>query len=84
MQGAVLDEQSPAYEEARTIWNAMIDHRPALIAQRATAADVAKAVGFSRSHAGRPPGEGALSAGNREAGELDLPEHMEAVLPSML
>ena len=47
MQGAVLDEQSPAYEEARTIWNAMIDRRPALIAQCATAADVAKAVRFA-------------------------------------
>ena len=50
MQGAVLDEQSPAYEEARTIWNAMIDRRPALIAQCATAADVAKAVRFARDN----------------------------------
>ncbi len=50
MHGAVLDEQSPAYEEARIIWNAMIDRRPALIAQCVSANDVAKAVAFARDN----------------------------------
>ena len=50
MQGAVLDQQSSAYDEARRIWNAMIDRRPALIAQCATAADVARAIGFARDN----------------------------------
>jgi FAD/FMN-containing dehydrogenase len=35
---------SRAYDEARTIWNAMIDRRPALVARCATAAEVQQAV----------------------------------------
>jgi FAD/FMN-containing dehydrogenase len=50
MQGAVLDQRSSGYDEARRIWNAMIDRRPALIAQCATAADVARAIGFARDN----------------------------------
>jgi FAD/FMN-containing dehydrogenase len=36
------------YEEARTVWNAMVDHRPAAIAPCRNAEEVRAAVGFAR------------------------------------
>jgi hypothetical protein len=38
------------YDDARTIWNAMIDKHPAVIARCAGAADVRYAVGFAQEH----------------------------------
>ena len=38
------------YEEARVVWNAMADRRPAAIVRAAGAADVMNAVGFARQH----------------------------------
>jgi FAD/FMN-containing dehydrogenase len=44
--GVVLQDGDPAYDEARTVFNAMIDKRPAMIAQCESAADVQAAVGY--------------------------------------
>jgi FAD/FMN-containing dehydrogenase len=44
----LLQPGEPAYEEARTVWNAMVDRRPAAIAPCATVAEVAAAVAFAR------------------------------------
>jgi FAD/FMN-containing dehydrogenase len=49
-RGQLLRPDSPGYDAARGIWNAMIDRRPALIARCATAADVALAVRLAASH----------------------------------
>jgi FAD/FMN-containing dehydrogenase len=50
MRGPVLTPEDPAYEEARTIWNGLIDRRPAMIAQCSGTADVVDAVNFAREH----------------------------------
>jgi FAD/FMN-containing dehydrogenase len=46
--GDVITPRSPNYDEARAIWNGMIDRRPALIVRCRTASDVAQAVRFAR------------------------------------
>ena len=47
-QGQLLLPGQDGYEEARQVWNAMIDRRPALIARAADTKDVARAVQFAR------------------------------------
>ncbi len=46
--GEIIVPGDPAYDAARTIFNAMIDRRPALIVQCAGVADVVRAVRFGR------------------------------------
>ncbi|MCF3184107.1 FAD-binding oxidoreductase [Streptomyces polychromogenes] len=48
LAGEVFAPDDPGYDEARTIHNAMIDRRPAVIAQCESAADVVTAVRFAR------------------------------------
>ncbi|MGE0354491.1 MAG: FAD-binding oxidoreductase [Gemmatimonadales bacterium] len=50
LRGQLLTPDSPGYDEARKVWNAMIDRRPAMIARCAGAADVVQAVRFARQH----------------------------------
>jgi FAD/FMN-containing dehydrogenase len=47
MRGEVITPDHPEYEQARRVWNGMIDKRPALIARCAGADDVARAVRFA-------------------------------------
>jgi FAD/FMN-containing dehydrogenase len=50
LRGRTLSASDPPYDEARTIWNAMIDRRPGLVVRCAGAADVIAAVRFARSN----------------------------------
>ena len=50
LDGRLLQPGETGYEEARHIWNGMIDRYPALIAQCAGTADVVTAVNFARRH----------------------------------
>ena len=50
LRGPLLLPGESAYDEARAVWNAMIDRRPALIARCLGVADVISAVNFAREH----------------------------------
>ena len=50
LSGTTLLPGDPGYDDARTLFNSMIDRRPAVIAQCATTEDVARAIEFGRSH----------------------------------
>ena len=50
LRGQLLRSGETGYEEARQIWNAMIDRRPALIARCAGVADVMRSLEFARRH----------------------------------
>ena len=49
-QGRLIGPEDGDYEQARTVYNAMIDRRPALIARCAGVQDVADTVAFARAH----------------------------------
>ncbi|MBO4260020.1 FAD-binding oxidoreductase [Streptomyces griseorubiginosus] len=48
--GELIGPDNAGYEEARTVYNAMIDRRPALVARCADADAVARVIGFARAH----------------------------------
>jgi len=50
ISGQVVLPSDAAYEDARKIWNAMIDKRPALIVRCASTSDVVRAVNFARDN----------------------------------
>ena len=49
-QGELIQPGAAGYDDARAVFNVLIDRRPALIARCLGADDVARAVGFAREH----------------------------------
>ena len=50
LNGQLLLPGEPSYDDARTVWNGMIDKRPALIARCTNTSDVVAGVNFAREH----------------------------------
>ena len=50
LRGALFFPDDNGYDDARTVWNGMIDRRPALIVRCAGVADVINCVNFARTH----------------------------------
>jgi len=50
LAGSLCLPGDPPYDEARAVWNAMIDRRPAVIIRAAAADDVVAAVNFARDN----------------------------------
>lgn len=50
VSGAVILPSDPNYDEARKIYNAMIDKRPAIILKCANAEDVEKGMNYAREN----------------------------------
>lgn len=50
LKGELIRPDDAAYDEARAIWNGMIDMHPAMIARCVDANDVVTAVNFARNH----------------------------------
>jgi FAD/FMN-containing dehydrogenase len=50
LQGQLIRPGESGYEEARKVWNGMIDRYPAVVVRSASAADVVTAVNFAREH----------------------------------
>jgi FAD/FMN-containing dehydrogenase len=50
LRGQLLQADVAGYDQARAIWNAMIDRRPAFIVRCAGTADVRTALAFARDH----------------------------------
>src|SRR4051794_15626938 len=66
----MLKQGDPGYDEARSVWNAMVDRRPRLIARCTSAGDVVTAVRTARS---RGIEIGVRCGGHSHAG-LAVPE----------
>lgn len=50
IRGDILQAGDAGYDAARTVWNAMIDRRPAIIVRCASTADVRTALTYARNH----------------------------------
>jgi FAD/FMN-containing dehydrogenase len=50
LRGQVVDREHPDYDDARRVWNGLIDRHPAVIARCVDVADVVEAVRVARDH----------------------------------
>ena len=79
----LIGPEDARYDEARTLFNAMIDKRPALIARCETAEDVAAAIRFAREHdlpiAIRGGGHNGAGLASVDGGVMIALEPMKAI-----
>src|SRR3984893_17925089 len=68
LRGSLITPEDPGYDEARAVYNAMIDKRPAAIARCRDVADVIACVRFGREHGV----ELAVRGGGHNAGGLGV------------
>ncbi|HEX9553317.1 MAG TPA: FAD-dependent oxidoreductase, partial [Streptosporangiaceae bacterium] len=68
MRGSLITPGDPGYDEARAVYNAMIDKRPAAVARCRDVADVIACVRFGREHGV----ELAVRGGGHNAGGLGV------------
>jgi FAD/FMN-containing dehydrogenase len=83
-RGQLIGPDDPEYAQARPVFNAMVDRRPALIARCAGSADIAAAIRFARDHelalAVRGGGHNGAGLGTCDGGvviDLSLLRHVE-------
>ena len=50
LRGSLVFPADPGYDVARTLWNSMMDRRPAAVVRAAGAGDVIQAVNFAREN----------------------------------
>src|ERR1700731_4070434 len=50
LRGRVIERDEPDYDDARKVYNAMIDKKPRFIARCADVADVISSLNFARKH----------------------------------
>lgn len=84
IRGEVITPSGSDYDEARSTWNGMVDHNPALIARCRGTADVMAAVRFARTHdlplSVKGGGHGFGGAAIRDNGLVIDLHHMRSVL----
>ncbi len=68
LRGELITPDDAGYDDARAVYNAMIDRRPAAIARCANAADAVACVKFAREH----HVELAVRGGGHNAGGLGV------------
>ncbi len=68
LEGELIQKDDAGYDEARAVYNAMIDKRPAMIAKCANVADVQAAIRFARESGMRT----AIRGGGHNAGGLGI------------
>ncbi len=82
-EGIVLEDGHDDYDDARAVFNAMIDRRPAAIAQCESATDVAAALAYARDHdlevAIRSGGHSVAGASSTDGGIVVDMRRMNAV-----